>query len=275
MARAIVTMAAGERCYKPWRRHLYPGWQQWCERHGFTLVVFEALLDTSDLGRSRSPTWQKLLAMASVELRPFEQVLWLDADVMVCPWAADPLALHDPRQVAMARDDGSPLADQPEWFRRGWAHVLTQSLGAKGIAVPAVSEPFSYLDLWGFDARRRPLFNNGVVAFSPQHHSDLWLHLYHDWPDGGPGALDEMVPMNLELQQRGLLQELDGRFNRLIGVYHALWRIQTARTTEWLGLQAHAGLNEFAQTLAQSCHLLHFAGAHGLMEHLCASGVLA
>jgi hypothetical protein len=239
------------------------------------MVVFEAFLDTSELARNRSPTWQKLLAMASAELRPFEQVLWIDADVMVCPWAADPFAQHDHRQVAMARDDGSPLADQPEWFRRGWADVLTQSLGAKGIAVPAVTEPFGYLDLWGLDARRRPLFNNGVVAFSPQHHSDLWLHLYYDWHDGGPGTLDEMIPMTLELQQRGLLQELDGRFNRLIGVYLSLWMTQTARTAELLGLQPQAGLNQFVKVLAQSCHLLHFAGAHGLMEHLFSTGVLS
>jgi len=266
MARAIVTLAVGERCYRPWHDHLLPGWQCWCDRHGYQLVVFDHLLDTSAVAQNRSPAWQKLLAMAAPELRPFEQALWIDADVMLCPWAPDPLEECDPNLVGMARDDGSPLASEPLWFRDTWAQILKRSLAEP---VPLGSEPFSYYDLWGFNARQRPLYNSGVVAFSPRGHSELFRGLYYRWLDGGSGALYEMIPLNLELNQRQLLQELDGRFNRLFGVYHAVWRTEPDQFQRWRDItEGHLDLVGFADHLYQSSFFVHFAGAHGLMQQL-------
>jgi hypothetical protein len=272
MARAIVTLAVGDRCLRPWQRHLLPGWRQWVDRHGYALVVFDQPLDTGPRSQARSPAWQKLLAMAAPELQDYDQALWLDADVLLRPGAPDPLLQHNPQLVAMARDGGSPLAHEPDWFRSAWSQVLTHSLGD---AVPPVPAPFSYLDLWGFDARRRPLFNSGVVAFSPARHGPLFRELYHRWSDGGSGALHEMVPLNLELQQRRLLQELDGRFNTLFGVHHAVWRLNPQAVQQWQGLGAGAiDLRAFATHLARSSYFLHFAGAHGLMQQLLEAGPL-
>lgn len=272
MSRAIVTLAVGERCLGPWKRWLEPGWRQWCERHGYSLVVFDRPLDDSLLARSRSPAWQKLLAMAAPELHGFDQALWLDADVLVSPWAADPLAGHDPASVAMARDCGSPLAPEPAWFCQAWSEILMDSLN---VGYRTCTQPFSYFDLWGFDARQRTLFNSGVIGFCPGRHGRLFQALYTHWFDGGVGALHEMVPLNLELQQRGLLQELDARFNHLFGVYHAVWRRQPQRVQQWLGLGAQTlALRDFAVAQARSCHFLHFAGAHGLMAQLLEQGPL-
>ncbi len=272
MARVIVTLAVGERCLRPWQRHLRPGWRQWCARHGYGLVVFDQPLDSSPRSQARSPAWQKLLAMAAPELQGYEQALWLDADVMLCPGAPDPLLQHNPELVAMARDGGSPLAPEPGWFRQAWAEILRHSLGD---GAPAVPEPLSYLDLWGFDARRRPLFNSGVVAFSPERHSQLFRDIYHRWSDGGEGALHEMVPLNLELQQRQLLQELDGRFNTLFGVHHAVWRVHPEAVQHWQGLAPGAlDLRAFAAHVAGRSYFLHFAGAHGLMQQLLEAGPL-
>ena len=209
--------------------------------------------------------------MSSPELRSFEKVLWLDADVLLSPWAPDPLDAHHPALVGMARDDGSPMASQPAWFKSIWSDVLRGSLGP---AAPAGPDPFSYLDLWGFNGRLRPLFNTGVIAFSPYHHADLFRSIYNQWLDGGPGALYEMVPLNLVLQQRGLLQDLDSRYNRLFGVHHAVWRLAPAAYQRWHGKPEleRADLRVFATHLVSSSFALHFAGAHGLMEQLLGEG---
>ena len=273
MSRAIVTLAVGERCFRPWHRYLLPGWRLWCEQHHYALVVFDQLIDTTSVGRSRSPAWQKLLAMSSPELRQFDQVLWLDADVMLTPWAPDPLETHHPALVGMARDDGSPMASQPAWFKSVWSEVLKGSLGS---AAPDGPAPFSYFDLWGFNGRQRPLFNTGVIAFSPRDHADLFLSIYNQWSDGGSGALYEMVPINLELQQRRLLQDLDSRYNRLFGVHHAVWRVTPSAYQRWQGIPEldRLDLRRFAEHLAASSFAIHFAGAHGLMDQLLAEAPL-
>ena len=271
MNKAIVTLAVGERCYQPWQRLLRPGWQAWCERHHYDLVAFEQPLDSSLRAAARSPAWQKLLAMASPRLRDYQQVLWLDADVFVNPSAPDLLEHLPASHVAMARDVGSPNAGDPDWFCRCWSSILRRSLLQAQLldanwlhSFP--SDLFSYYDLWGFNARRKILYNTGVIAFSPQLHADLFLEIYHRWPDGGPGALYEMIPLNLELAQRRLLVDFPAAFNQLAGVQHAVWQMQPQAVQQLHGLApSPMVVDQFLDALLASNHFIHFAGAHQLM----------
>lgn len=271
MNKAIVTLVVGDRCQQPWLQYLRPGWERWAERHGYDLIVFDQPLDHSRRAASRSPAWQKLLAMASPLLKPYDWALWLDADVFIAPDAPDPFIHADPSSVCMARDVGSPLSHEPLWFRRQWSTVLRQSLlhadpHYSSILEQIDCELFSYYDLWGFNARDRPLYNSGVIGFSPGRCSDLFCHIYGRWHDGGPSALYEMIPLNLELAQRHLLAELDVRYNQLAGVHHAVWRCLPQQVQALHHLQDDpVSVYEFMETLLRSNYFVHFAGAHGLM----------
>jgi hypothetical protein len=260
MVKAIVTLAVGERCWQPWYRFLATGWRQWCDLHGYQLIVFDQLLDLSPRASRRSPAWQKLLAMASPQLASVDQALWVDADVLIRPGAPDPWEGLDPRRVAMVRDVGSPLAEQPIWFKNSWCAILNNSLPANQHSLQ------SYYNLWGFSAHNRILRNSGVVAFSPRHHSDLFREIYGRWEDGGEGALYEMIPLNLELNQRKLIADLDVRFNQLVGVQRAVWISQRQAVQELHGMGA-APLDQhnFLDLLLERSYFLHFAGAHQLM----------
>jgi len=260
MAKAIVTLAVGERCWQPWDSFLAPGWRQWSELHGYRLIVFDQPIDLAPRARRRSPAWQKLLAMASPQLASVDQALWIDADVLIRPGAPDPWEGLDPGRVAMARDVGSPLADQPAWFKHTWCSILNNSLPAGQKSLQ------SYYNLWGFDANNRILRNSGVVAFSPRNHADLFRDIYGRWEDGGDGALYEMIPLNLELSQRDLIVDLDERFNQLAGVQRAVWISQRQAVQELHGMGI-APLDEqsFLNLLLDRSYFLHFAGAHQLM----------
>ena len=87
---AIVSLAVGDRCYRPWSAYLKGGWESWCERHDCDLVIYDQPLDTSHRAESRSPAWQKLLAMASADLAGFDRVIWLDADIWIHPRLGTP-----------------------------------------------------------------------------------------------------------------------------------------------------------------------------------------
>jgi len=260
MVKAIVTLAVGERCWQPWHNFLAPGWRQWCELHGYRLIVFDQPLDLSPRAQRRSPAWQKLLAMASPKLAGVEKALWIDADVLIRPRAPDPWHCLEPGRVAMVRDVGSPLAEQPQWFKRTWCAILNNSLPADQQSLQ------SYYNLWGFHAHNRILRNSGVIAFSPQHHSALFREIYGRWEDGGEGALYEMIPLNLELIQQDLIVDLDERFNQLAGVQRAVWISQRVAVQELHGMGA-VPLDEhnFLDLLLERSYFLHFAGAHQLM----------
>ena len=47
--------------------------------------------------------------MSSPRLRHYDRAIWLDADVLICPDALDPVQADIPGQVSMVRDVGSPL----------------------------------------------------------------------------------------------------------------------------------------------------------------------
>lgn len=258
MRKALVSLAIGKACLEPWQLYLRQGWTSWCEQHGYTLILFCEPLDASQRAERRSPAWQKLLAMTSPEVQAFDQALWVDADVLLQPWAPDPLVGLDPAVMAMARDVGSPLAHQPDWFKQAWCEILQHSL--PGLVLN------SYYDLWGVSASQRVLYNTGVIAFSPQHHHDLLMSVYEHWLDGGPGSLHEMIPLNLVAQQHGVLTELDENYNQLAGVQHAVWRAQPQAVQHLHALgDAELGIYEFLDGLARRCFFLHFAGAHQLM----------
>ena len=258
MPKALVTLAVGSGCLDPWSKYLRAGWEAWCQRHGYQLFVFTESLDHSLRASSRSPAWQKLLAMASQRLRDFDQALWVDADVLINQDAPDPLIGLDPNLIAMTLDTGSPLSRQPEWFKLTWRRILQLSLQNDQVN--------SYYDLWGFDSSRIALYNTGVIAFCPALHSGLFLEVYNRWHDGGEGALHEMIPLNLVVQQLGMMQELDGRFNQLAGVQKAVWMELPDLAGELHNIAGDdSDLFSFVDALRVRSYFLYFAGAHQLM----------
>ena len=272
MRKALVSLAVGDRCFGPWSRYLHANWSAWCNRHGYDLIVFESLLDSSSLGVRRSPAWQKLLAMSSPSLQGYDRALWLDADVLICPDAEDPFQHEMPGLISMARDVGSPLAHEPLWFKNEWSRILSCSLQHNhhsSIPSSLFSDPefFSYFALWGINQFSRPLFNTGFIAFSPHLHSSMFADIYHHWPDGGPGALYEMIPVNLELAQRRLIHEIPARFNQLAGVHHAVWSFKPyqVQAMHHMPEQYILTSNEFLLQLMHVSSFLHFAGAQKLM----------
>ena len=272
---AIVSLAVGDRCYRPWSAYLKGGWESWCERHDCDLVIYDQPLDTSQRAASRSPAWQKLLAMASADLSGFDRVIWLDADIWIHPQAGNPIPTLNPDQVGMALDCGAPLSPEPPWFRQAWSRILRASLKLSSGDEADAQELFSYYQLWGFPANRWPLWNTGVIVFTPSLHAPLFSEIYHRWLDGGPGALYEMIPLNLVLKAKNLIQTMDESFNWLYGVHHAVWMSQPKHFQAWYGLDdADMSEDQISLCIADRSQFLHFAGAHKRMIRLLDQAVL-
>jgi hypothetical protein len=94
---AIATIVIGDAYKKNFDAVFLPSWQNYAEQHGLELVIFERLLDTSETAQHRNIAWQKLLIASQEETRGFDDVCWIDADVMINPMAPNIFAMCPPQ----------------------------------------------------------------------------------------------------------------------------------------------------------------------------------
>ena len=114
MIKAIVTLATG--VYQElWEAYARPTWQAFCDRQGYELVALHEPLDTSPRAAGRSMAWQKLICHEHPRLQGVDQLIWLDADIVVNPGAPDPLLEADPEKIngCLEFDWGRDL--RPPW----------------------------------------------------------------------------------------------------------------------------------------------------------------
>jgi hypothetical protein len=87
-AKAIVTIALGEKYLTTWRRVCEANWYAYAQKHGYDIVCIDAPLDPSARARQRSPSWQKCLILGQDAIRKYERVVWVDADILINVGAA-------------------------------------------------------------------------------------------------------------------------------------------------------------------------------------------
>jgi hypothetical protein len=250
-ATAIVTLAVGRRYASLWHAVCEPGWRRYCDRHGYDLVCLEEPLDTSERASGRSPSWQKCLILGQPFARRYEQVVWVDADILPNP---DAPAVADtvPVERVGAVDEYS-MPDR-ETHARTLAK-LYRRWDADGIQYVHNLSTAEYYERAGLPAEHDAVVQAGVMVLSPAHHRELLEDVYHRYDDLGPGFNYEMRPLSYELLRAGVVDWLDPRFNYIWGHYKALHfpylvsSPQQPRAVEALG-----------RALAD-VHFMHFTGA--------------
>ena len=83
MAGAIVTLVHGAQQTERWNKFCRDGWQAYAKKHGLELLVLDQPIDASERGKARSPTWHKLLLGRAPVPKRYEQVAWIDPDVLI------------------------------------------------------------------------------------------------------------------------------------------------------------------------------------------------
>lgn len=204
MARAIVTIVTGERYQRLWHTHAIPTWQQYAQKHGHSLFVIEQPLDPTPAAAQRSMSWQKLLILGLPELQKFEQVAWIDADVLINPAASDIFTDVPIEKIGAVRDQ-SLLATEPMATafakNNNWTRP-TDQLARLQYQLNGLAPGFDY---W---------LNCGVLVLSPQYHRSLLEHVYQNHRDT-PTSYFEQIGLSYEILKNNLHHPLDPRFNTL------------------------------------------------------------
>jgi hypothetical protein len=81
--KAIVTLAIGERYLKMFERYCWKNWQVYADKYNYDLIVITDPLDNSERAKLRSPAWQKLLILSQDWSDKYEQIVWIDTDIII------------------------------------------------------------------------------------------------------------------------------------------------------------------------------------------------
>ncbi|HLN23429.1 MAG TPA: hypothetical protein VK558_05540, partial [Patescibacteria group bacterium] len=81
--KALVTILIGDSYIAMWERLFASTWRAYCEKHGYDLIVIKEYIDKSDRALTRGPHWQKCLILEREEVRKYDRVVWVDADIAI------------------------------------------------------------------------------------------------------------------------------------------------------------------------------------------------
>lgn len=270
MKRALVTLVLGEPYRQRFAAHVAPTFRAYAKAHGLSLVVLDRLLDDSERGRSRSPAWQKCRLFDHPRLRACDQVLWLDADIVIAPDAPSVFETVPPGVLGAVEQYSSPSPDE---YAAAQARTR-RYLAAKGLAAPDDATPQDFYRHYGFEDGPDAVVQTGMLVLTPDVHGPAMLATYAE--ERRPDSRDmlfEMRPLSYHLLRSGPVHWLDPRFN-------ALWATTLVNRYPFLMdpgfLTAYRERPDLLARLKAAClqtalgeaYFLHFAGVGQDMAYL-------
>lgn len=214
---AIITFVVGDKYQENFAsaRRL---WERYCARYDIDLIVVDQFLDDSDRARQRSPAWQKCLLMSDERLLRYDQVAWVDSDILIMPAAPDIFAATSPDRVAAVDQYATP---SKEIYQKTLQH-LYDGWRRAGVRYVDNATPALYHSVYGLDAAAcltlPGVVQTGVIVFNPSLHRSIFRAVYDDFEErGGPEWNYEMRPLSFTLQQKAQVQWIDPRFNFTVG----------------------------------------------------------
>jgi hypothetical protein len=265
--KAIVTLTVGRKYVSSFSRHCLRPWKAYASRNGFDLIVLDASLDASSRAQARSPAWQKCLILSHRDVRGYDQVVWVDSDVLINPASPDICADVPLEKIGAVDAYSTPNKDDYQTILRRKYETWTKQ------NVPFVRNltASEYHETYGLAAGLRGVVQSGVLVLSPSHHRDLLEHVYHAYEERGEALWNyEMRPLSYEIQRNGLEIWLNPKFNMIWPTlvqchYPFLTRINTSlaeRVARRLGFPRNRRLlRQCATTAFLNNYFLHFSGS--------------
>ena len=280
--KAIVTLVVGKGYEHNFARYCWSNWKSYADRHGIELIVYDKLLDNSKRALSRSAAWQKCLALCDERVRKFEQVVWIDSDIVINS-AKSPNVFEgvSPEEIGAVPDYAFPSVkaylQRLEYFYRQW--------DLAGVRYVRNLTPQEFLTNWGLPAQDH-VVQTGVLVMNPISHEALLKRTYEQYEDkGDPSWNYEMRPLSYEIIKSGLIRWLDMRFNvpTIFGVKEsdlAFFQIRPPlleRLLKKAGLdiilpiERNRKIRAIHKEMLEESYFLHFAGRSADMRFLGAS----
>jgi hypothetical protein len=207
-SKAIVTMAVGDRYLHAWKESCEANWNEYANRHGYDLICIDQPLDNSVRASRRSPSWQKCLIPGQEFVKNYNQVVWIDSDILINIAAAPCICAMVPvDKVGAVNQWAAPSVGE-------YAQILERLQEYWGDrAIPNATAKQYYAN-YGLAVEFDDVVQCGVLVFSPRYHRELFETTYRDHEEKGGAEWNyEMRPLSYELLRAKAVSWIDPRFN--------------------------------------------------------------
>lgn len=277
MKKALVTLAIGKRYENNFNNYCRATWSSYSKKNGFDLIVITNPLDDSALANSRSPAWQKCLVLSHEEVCKYDQIVWIDSDVMINPQSPD-ICKDVPIEKISAVDEYATPSKQehPFYLERTYQHWSNEC--AQFISSPTTTD---FHKDYGLEGEFDSVVQTGVMVLSPRLHKDILEHVYYSYEDkGAPCYNYEMRPLSYEIIRNDLAHWLSPRFNLLwifskqfhypfLDSYSNSYQMNLRKTLRRVSLDPRASLlRKCTTTTFLNNYFLHFAGTAHEMKYV-------
>lgn len=273
--KALVTACFGDKYMGMYNEYCKNNWQKYADKHGLDVVVVKDFMDKSSYGMSRPLYWQKLLVLEHEDVRSYDQVVFMDTDIVInvdtAPNVFDAVA---PNRIAAVESYSNPSKDiYKEVLARMYA--FWEKNGQPYIDNKTGRE---FYEKYGFENPPDDVIQTGVFVISPHHHTDFMRHVYENYEEK-PHLTHESRPLSYEVVKSGLVHWLDCRFNYVLSdqlFYSYEFLLDGELFSELKPNYGESVCNyiryrlfeRFVKQMYDNSYFLHFAGWHMLMKYL-------
>lgn len=273
MKKAIVTLTIGKKYIRNFRRFCDGPWKAYAQKHSLDLIVLTDSLDSTSRAQSRSPAWQKCLILSQREIQKYDQVAWVDSDILINPRSPNIFDNVPIEMIGAVDDYATPNKEDHEvGLERLYEHWSQN--GIKFIRNLTATE---YHKNFGLPGEYQSVVQTGVLVLSPKYHNDLFQHVYNEYDDKGPAYWNyEMRPLSYEILKHNLAYWLNPKFNMPWSyTKQFLYPFLNTQNTfihillKMSGLTLKASLTTKCATTAYlNNYFLHFAGSADEMKYV-------
>jgi len=282
-SRAMVTMAIGEKYQKLFEEFCKPGLMMYCKTFQYDLICISEILDQSERASKRSPAWQKLLILSQPWSANYQQIVWLDTDILINNSNATDIAKLVPIEKVGGVDQ--VCIPTKELYKIAFQRYYLINFGS----VPEINNisPEDYY-LNNNILCQQPMsqvFQTGVFVASPNFHKEIFEHTYYNYEEISSSNLMigqfEMPALSYEIITKNLVFWIQNQFNldvhaNLYSYYPFIFKksianpnLLTDEFTQSENLNTFSiNLQNSLKTIFDNSIFMHFNGCHHLMPKL-------
>lgn len=237
---ALVTLVVGDKYKSNWEKFSKKSFEDYAKKHNFDFFLIEHEIDTSTQAMKKGLAWQKLLIGKIAELKKYETLIWIDADIIINVNFAPNILEGIPKdRIGVVRYH--PLLSQ-SLFSTAHASI------AGGLA----AEQFNLyiLKVHKLEANPKCLINSGVLVI-PQNLIHVLESVYYKYALINHVQYQEQVFLAYELYVNKLTYFIDDKFN-------AVW--YEYKHGPYFKDQSKELNKELIKKVLNEVYFLHFAG---------------
>jgi hypothetical protein len=270
--KCIVTMTVGERYIQDFNLYAKSSWLEYCQKYSIDLIILDTPLDKSLDAKKRSPAWQKLLILSQDWSSNYDQMAWLDSDIIINSSSSPDIFSFVPiSKLGLVEAFVFPtpnifrlsiLEQYKRWDNEGRHFMRNENANSyylnRGIAIEGYADNLKVLQ-------------TGVVVCSPSYHKRLFEEIYFNYEDYfGPSGNYEMPAMSFEIYKSKLWEPLPQEFNIIARDFiHVFYPephpVNKVRDMIYKILRRLLLISDLKRTL-QLSYFMHFAGSAYLMS---------